>query len=134
MALGAAYLILVAVGQVTWPGACLTEDLTAIPNLSGMKVEATYTNCDTFAKEEVVSVYISRAVAPGEPFLARWRSQRTLIFRYDPGRPDNPPPSITANGRGRILISIPEVSSVLLETKKWQDISVDYNIGHIDYR
>jgi hypothetical protein len=99
-----------------------------------MKVEATYTNCDTFAKEEVVSVYISRAAAPGEAFLARWLSQKTLIFRHDPGRPDNPPPSITANGRGRILISIPEVSSVLLETKQWHDISVDYNIGHIDYR
>jgi hypothetical protein len=131
VALGTVYAIFVAVLKI--PGACITEEMRTIPNLSGMKFEVTYTNCDTIAKDEAVRVYVSRAAVPGESLLARWSNRKTLLFRYDPERYDSPLPSIVVPSNDRILISIPEVSSVSLKNRKWRNVSIDYNIGHIDY-
>ena len=133
VALAAVYVILVATGRIPLPGACITEEKMRIPNLSGMEFEVTYTNCDTLAKQEAISIYVSRAAVNGESLFARWLNRKTLLFRYDPARWDSPAPSINATGNGRILISIPEVSSVFFQTRKWRNVSVDYNIGHTDY-
>src|SRR5579863_3055944 len=131
MTLGSLYAIMVATGRVTWRGACATETIITIPNLSGMEFEVTYTNCDTLAKEEAISVYVSTAAANRESLLSRWSNRKTILFRYDPGGSDIAPPSIKAAGKDRVLISIPEVSSVLLENRKWRNVSIDYEIGHI---
>jgi len=104
--------------------ACVSERMKTMPNLSGAKVEIIYTNCDTLAKDEAISVYFSRAAATEESWFANWRNHRTLIFRYDPGRPSDPP-IIESPGKDRIVISIPEVSSVALRGDKWRDISID---------
>jgi hypothetical protein len=115
------------------PNACISEQLKTIPDLSGTKVDIVYTNCDTLAKQEDVSVYFSPAVVKGKSWFAKWTNRRTLVFRYDPGRPDNPLPSITHPSQSTILISIPEVSSIFYQNRKWENISVNYEIGRVDY-
>ena len=57
---GAGYVFLRLAGIID-PGACITERMKTVPNLSGAKVEIIYTNCDTLAKDEAVSIYFSRA-------------------------------------------------------------------------
>jgi hypothetical protein len=105
---------------------CLSEKWEDIRNLSGLRFEVEYTNCDTLAKEEAVSVYVTEAQegagAPGS------LDRGTLVFRYDPSGIHNPPPKIQATGNHRILISVPEVSSVTVQRRKWRDVAIDYNI------
>jgi hypothetical protein len=125
------YAVLVIAGVVPSPFACLTETKMKIANLSGMDVDVTYTNCDTIAKEEFVSVYASPAIGREESLFARLLNRRTLVFRYDPGRPDDLLPLIKAVGDNRILISNPGVSEVFYQTLKWKSVSIDYDIGLI---
>ena len=113
--------------------ACISEQLETIPNLAGAKVEVVYTNCDTIAKQEDVSVYFSPVTVKEKSWFAKWTNHRTLIFRYDPGRPDNPLPSITRSSQSTILISIPDVSSISYQNRKWENMSVNYEIGRVDY-
>ncbi len=113
--------------------ACTSEAETVIPDLDGVGVEVTYTNCDTLAKDESISVYLSRSANKKDSWFARWRNHRALVFRYDPGRYDNPLPSITRPSLSTILISVPEVSSIMYQSRKWQDVSVGYQIGKVYY-
>jgi hypothetical protein len=129
--LGVGYVILRAVGIVD-PNACISETKGTIPDLSGARVEIIYTNCDTLAKDEAISVFISSAISR-DSWFAKWRSRRSLVFRYDPGRPDNPLPHITNPSRSTILISVPEVSSIIYQNQRWRDMSIDYAIGKVDY-
>jgi hypothetical protein len=134
--IGATFVIVVPDARVTvarmlLPGVCMTEELKTIPNVSGMKFEAIYTNCDTLLKEDDVSVYVSTAVGGGKSWFARWRNRRTLIFSYVPGRSDTL--SIEASGDDRILISIPDVSAVLLQRREWRKMHIDYNIRRVYY-
>ena len=115
------------------PNTCISEEPKTIPDLSGMKVEIVYTNCDTLAKQEDVSVYFSPAVQGKKSWFAKWTNQRTLVFRYDPDRSDAPLPSITNPSQSTILISIPEVSSVSYQNRKWKSMSINYEIGKVDY-
>jgi hypothetical protein len=126
------YAVLVIAAVVPWPFACLTETKMKIANLSGTDLEVTYTNCDVIAKDEFVSVYASPAVGKGDSVFARLLNRRTLVFRYDPGKPDNLP-SIKGVGDDRILISNPGVSQVFYQSRKWKSVTIDYEIGHIDY-
>ena len=57
-------------------------------------------------------------------------NHRTLVLRYDAGRPSDPP-AIDSPDKDRILISIPEVSSVGLQHQKWRDISIDSKIDRV---
>jgi hypothetical protein len=113
------------------PNACISEEKMTVPDLSGTKIEVVYTNCDTLAKTESISIYFSQAKRKSR--LAQWQDHRALVFRYDPGRYDNPLPSITRPSPSTILISIPEVSSILYQSRDWEDISVVYNLGKMDY-
>jgi hypothetical protein len=132
--LGAAYVILVATGTIYLPGARYTEEMMTIPNLSGMEFKIIYTSrAKLFVTDYAISVYVRRAAVKGESLLARWSNRQTLLFRYDPERYESPLPSIKASGNDGILISIPDISSVLIQSRKWQNVTVDYNIGHIDY-
>jgi hypothetical protein len=111
----------------------MTEAEAKIANLSGADFEITYTNCDTLAKSEFVSVYVSRAKVSDEPFYSRWREKKTLLFRYDPWTADGPFPVISPSGPKRISISVPKVSHIFLKGRSWNGISVDYQIGHVEY-
>jgi hypothetical protein len=129
LSVGYVFLRLVGVSE---PNACLSEQRITIPDLSGtkVKVEVVYTNCDTLAKDESISVYLR---AKRESWVAKWWNHRALVFRYDSGRSDNPLPSITRPSDSTILISIPEVSSVTHQSRNWENISIAYNLGRVDY-
>jgi hypothetical protein len=127
------YAVLVIAAVVPWPFACLTETKMKIANLSGIAVEVTYTNCDVIGKTEFVSVYASPAIGRGEPLFSRMLNRRTLIFRYDPGKTEDLLPSMKAAGDNRIIISNPDVSSIFYQSRKWKTVTIDYEIGHIDY-
>lgn len=130
--LGAGYVLLLAIGFMD-PNACISETKGAIPDLSGARFEIIYTNCDTLAKDEAISVFISRSAVSRDSWFAKLRSRRSLVFRYDPGRPDNPLPHITNPSKSAILISVPEVSSIFYQNQRWQGLSIDYAIGKVDY-
>ncbi|MFZ0909815.1 MAG: hypothetical protein WA766_10055 [Candidatus Acidiferrales bacterium] len=124
--LGAVYLVFKYSGVKT-------ESEVTINNISGGDFEITYTSIDRIAKEEFISVYISKAAEGREPFFVKWFRPKTLLFRYDPGAWDRPLPSIRASGPNKVLISIPEVSEVLSQSRNWGNVSIDYNIGRIDF-
>jgi hypothetical protein len=63
----------------------------------------------------------------------KWTHRKTLLFQYDPWSYDAPLPSITSLGHNRIQISVPRVSSVFFQKKNWENLSVDYKIGSIEY-
>jgi hypothetical protein len=128
--LGIAYVFLAAVGLAPTPFTRMTETKMKVTNLSSGDFEVTYTNSDSLAKEEFVSVYVSKS---GQSFFTKWIPRKTLLFRYDPAMSNSPLPSISASGSNRILISIPRVSSVIFQTRSWGNVSVDYEIGHVDY-
>lgn len=131
--LSVVYVVLIVTGTIPWPGACVQEELASIPNLSGMSFQITYTNCDTLAKQEAISVYASTTASRGESWFEKWLHRKTLLFRYDPSGRDKTLPSISATRRDRVLISVPEVSSILFQRPKWQNVSIDYRIERIDY-
>lgn len=132
LALVVVYVILVATGIISLDS--YTEELTTIPNLSGMEFRVVYTSrARLFVTDYAVSVYARRAATEGESLVAKWLNRQTLLFRYDPFGADHPPPSIKAIGNDRILISIPKVSSVLFQSRKYENVTIDYDIGHIDY-
>lgn len=113
--------------------ACLTEERLKIDDHYGFAYEVVYENCDTIAKQEDISVYAKKAVPKGYHGSSGSEDQRTLLFRYDPGRYDNPLPTITRPSQSTILISIPKVSSIIYQNRKWENMSVNYEIGQVDY-
>jgi hypothetical protein len=119
-----------ALSRTLFPGVCLTEEFKQVPNLSGMRFEVKYENCDALAKTENVMVYVSRASGPGDSAFAIWSNRRTLLFGYDPGYPAAAP-LILAPSKDRILISIPVVSSIWLQKRKWENVSIEYDVGRV---
>ena len=104
-----------------------------IPNLSGMEFKIIYTTrARLFVTDYAISVYGRRAAVKEESLFARWSKRQTLLFRYDPWNYDSPLPSIRASGNDRILISIPRVSKVLFQSWRWQNVTIDYDIGQND--
>ena len=113
--------------------ACGTEERLKVEELSGLRFEVTYLSCDTLAKDEAIRVYAESTASDRAWFFRDWRNQRTLLFRYDPERDDSPLPTITRPSQSTILISIPEVSSISYQNRKWVNMSVSYAIGRVDY-
>jgi hypothetical protein len=101
--------------------------------LSSLRFEIEDMNCDGLAKDDAIRVYAKDTALNGRWFFSKWRNQRTLLFRYDPGRPDNPLPSITRPNSSTILISVPEVSSIEYQNRNWANMSVHYEIGRVDF-
>ena len=126
---GAGYIFLRLIGIVD-PNACISEDRMTVPDLSGTKVEVIYMNCDTLAKDEAISVYFSQAPINGESWFAKWHNHRELVFRYDPGFYSNSP-LIQSPEKGRITISVSDISQILFQRQNWRNISIDYKIEHV---
>ncbi len=103
-------------------------------SLKKLDVELIYTSCDTLAKDESISVYLLKAGANKRPAPLRWLSEKTLVFQYDPALVDGPLPLIRETSDGAISISVPRVSSVLLQERTWENKPIRYQIGQIDYR
>ena len=131
VALGAVNVILVATRIISLDS--YAEELTTIPNLSGMEFKVIYTSrARLFVTDYAISVYVRKADVKGESLLARWSNRQTLLFSYDPENSEGPPPSIQASGNDRILISIPMTSQIFFQSRKWRNVTIDYSIGHID--
>lgn len=112
---------------ITWcfflgPSACLTEVHRRISDVSGLDFEIRETDCDTLAKEGWVGVFASRLGQPDE----------VLVFEYVPSEV-SPLPRISSADPQTVLISIPAVSSIHLRHRSWDGITIDYDIGAIDY-
>ena len=112
--------------------ACITETKMTLTNVAGADFEVTYADCDTLAKEEFVNVYISESETSSKFFWNRWRNKKTLLFQYDPDDSLSLP-TIKTTGPKKISISVSRVSSVLVQKKQWEHLSVDYEIGSVEY-
>ena len=133
VAIAAIYGAYLAVQFLRYHFTCTTEERLKIENLSGVSFEVVDTACDTLAKEEAIEIYARRAHPKGIRIFSGLWDRRTLLFRYDPGNPDTPLPSITRPSQSTILISIPDVASVLEQKHEWSNMSVKYDIGRVDY-
>jgi hypothetical protein len=135
--------VLVALGGICVVGAailiaytrnaCQTEERLKIEDPSGFTFDVVYESCDTLAKDEAISVYARKAASKGTRAFSGWRNQRTLLFRYDPMRADSPLPTISRQSPSTILISIPEISEINYQNHKWENISINYEIGRVYY-
>ena len=126
IAVGAIYRLLQA-SVVT------NETRGKIENLSGNDFEIIYTEEDSIGKEEFVSVYGSKSETGNGAMFRRFLDKKTRLFEYNPIAWDSPSPSIVALGPNKILISVPKISSIIIQKKVWGNVSIDYQIGHVDY-
>ncbi len=102
-------------------GICITESRGKITNLSGYDFEISETNCDLIAKDDAVSVFVSRT----------GQTKQTPVFKFGPTREVRP--IIKLIDPHTIQISIAWVSDVYFKHDKWEDLSIEYDIGRIDY-
>lgn len=100
---------------------CITESRGKITNLSGYDFEISETNCDLIAKDDAVSVLVSRT----------GQTKQTPVFKFGPAREVRP--IIKLIDPHTIQISIAWVSDVYFKNDKWEDLSIEYDIGRIDY-
>jgi hypothetical protein len=113
--------------------ACETEELSKIEEPSGLTFEFEDTTCNTFGSDEQIRVYARKTTPKGTRAFLDWRHPRTLLFRYDPGSSDDSLPSITRPSQSSILISIPRVSSIVYQNREWEGMSINYDVGRVDY-
>jgi hypothetical protein len=111
--------------------ACTTEKRGGLSNVSGWDLDIEHTSCDLFSKQEAITVYAT----PHRPGAdeSRWFGDRTLLFRYLPGAPDDLLPSFESTGPDRILITVPSIGSVAVQKHSLGQTAVNYHIGHIEY-
>lgn len=110
-----------------------SETKMALSDVSGTDIEVVYTNSDALAKEENISVYVCAASRGKTAWLRKAFRRKALLFRYDPGSPDDPLPTITSPARNQLVISLPRASSISVRRAQWNGVSVAYEIGRIDY-
>jgi hypothetical protein len=111
--------------------ACTTEKRGGLNDVSGWDLDIEHTSCDLFSKQEAITVYASPHEAVASQ--AGWFRNRTLLFRYLPGAPDDLLPSFEATGPNRILITVPSIGSVAVQKHSLGKTAVNYHIGHIEY-
>ena len=109
--------MLAPIGLAPNPLACITNSQQSI-GLSGYTFLITETNCDTLAKTDSVSVFVSKA---GE-------SKRDLIFEYDPSE-RGPIPKFVVDRQGNISVSIPAVSTIFVHKRNWNGQTIAYDVG-----
>ena len=110
--------------EITFPGVCRSGTLDKVSTPGGLDFEFVYTDCDIVAKEETKSILLSRG-----PRLVK-RFDEAEILRYDGS---DVPPTITTIDAHAVRISIDRVSSVAIAKDRWNDISIVYDIGRIDF-
>ncbi len=101
---------------------CDTEVRGRISGAVSFGLGISETDCDTLAKTSTISLFASK---PGQ-------TSKVLLFKFFPAYGD-PMPVISAVDRQTVRISIAEISSVFLYRDKLNDLTVDSQIGAIDY-
>jgi hypothetical protein len=95
---GGAYAGLTYLGIVPSPTACSTETKLVKRNIAGLDFQITDSDCDTLAKEEFVSVYVSVSDS-NRSWIGRLINRKELLFRYYPENWNSPLPSIVAGSQ-----------------------------------
>jgi hypothetical protein len=121
-ALAAVYIFLASVGLAPTPHTCVTENLETVHNVAGFDFEISETDCSTLGEDSSISVF---AFKPGQ-------TGKTLLFKYGPAGV-NPMPVITSVDPHTVQISVPRISDLILRRDSWEGLSINYNIGIIDY-
>lgn len=101
-----------------------TETRAVIEDVAGLTFEVTYTNEDTLAKSEFISVY---ARSPGST------QRKRLLFQYDPGGGRTPNPDVIQLDGRTVLIHVDGASSILCESPRSDGIAFKYRVDHIVY-
>lgn len=112
---------------IAW--SCTSDSRGGLQNVSGWNLEIEHTSCQILAKHETISVLASPYRGPQSH--SGWFRKRTLVFRYEPASADDLPPSFSSPGPGRILISVPAVSSISVQNHTLGSTAVHYRIGRI---
>jgi hypothetical protein len=131
-ALAATWILLTRMGIFPWSNGTISITEKHISDLSGYDYDVIYTNVDNLAKSEYISVYVSKSKIVRAQSSLHSIEKKTLIFRYDPALSDTLP-VIVSTGTNRIKISIPRVAQVFVQLRQLGDLSIYYDIGHIDY-
>lgn len=133
VALGGMYIVVSAVRFGLSRASCRSEEKLKIEDLSGVSFDVVYSNCDTLAKDEAITVYARKIDRRESGIFSRLMNRRVPLFSYDPGRYDNPLPSITRPSESTIHISVAEVSEIFEQKQQWENMSVNYEVGYVYY-
>ena len=106
---------------------CTSETRMEIHNVAGADFNIEYSSCDGIAKDEEIRVYALR------PMIGGLLTKRSVVFGYDPWNYDEPLPRISASPSGQINISVPRVSSIVMQKLEWNGRQINYDIGRIEY-
>jgi hypothetical protein len=120
--LGSVYLLLAMVGLAPNPYTCITETHKKVSGLSGFDFEISETDCSTLGEDASISVF---AVKSGE-------TKKVLLFKYGPAGGD-PMPVIIPVDQHTIQISVSRISDLIFRRDNWEGLSINYNIGIVDY-
>jgi hypothetical protein len=119
---GAIYLLLAAIGLAPTPQTCITETHEKISGISGFDFEISETNCSTLGEDASISVFAYKSE----------QTKGTLLLKYGPAGVD-PLPHITSVDQHTVQISISRVSDLLFRRDSLNGLSVNYDIGVVDY-
>jgi hypothetical protein len=111
---------------------CTTETQSKFENVAGWDFEAEDSSCDTLAKDEEVRVFAVPAQAKNSR-LGKLLARRRLIFAYDPWTSGSDGLMVQTRDANRILISLPQASSIFEKDRTLGEIAIDYDIGRVDY-
>ncbi len=127
--LGAAWYGNATRGLNPWTAwACTSTARGGLGNVSGWDFEIEESHCDLVSRNTAITVYASPTGGSHG-----WFHRRKLLFRYTPGAADDLLPSFEVSGPNRILITVPEVSSVSVKQQTLGNVAVNYHIGRIEY-
>ncbi len=104
-----------------WTNPCITKVEQSFINISGYDFQIESVDCDTIAKELYYKIYVTKT----------GNKARDLIFEYSPGTLVIP--NIKAIASKKIQISVSDVGAVYEQQTEYKDLSIDYEIGQIDY-
>jgi hypothetical protein len=121
VALSALYLLLASVGLAPTPSTCITEKRQSL-SLLEFNYEISETDCSTLGEDASISVFVSKV----------GRAEKVLLFKYGPAVV-NQMPIITSIDSNTVRISITRISDIIFRRKNWEGLSVDYDIGVVDY-
>jgi hypothetical protein len=123
VAIGVAFTVL-PVAFLFWliiASTCRTEKVKKFYNMSGYNFEVTHTDCDAIAKWHFIDVLVAKGGS----------TRQTVLLEYVPAV--EALPVIKLVGAKAFRISIPRISSLRLRRDRWENLSLDYDIGSIEY-
>ena len=103
------------------PGACHTSILGKIDNAVSYDFEISNTTFKTLASDDAIAIFIS----------CTSQSEKTALFKYDPGNAELP--IIDVVEPRTVVVSVRRSSSVYFRKHRWEDVSIRYDLGHIQY-